>query len=53
LSHFIDSILPLAEVSMGQRVYVDVLAVAASFLRVLGLNIFLIQLIIGNRRSSK
>ena len=53
LSHFIDSILPLAEVSMGQRVYVDVLAVAASFLRVLGLNIFLIQLIIGSRGSSK
>ena len=53
LSHFIDSILPLAEVSMGQRVYVDVLAVVASFLRVLGLNIFLIQLIIGNRRSNK
>lgn len=53
LSHFIDSILPLAEANMGQRVYVDILAIAASLLRVLGLNVFLIQLIIGSRGSSK
>jgi len=53
LSHFIDSILPLAEASMSQRVYVNILATTAPFLRVLGLNVLLVQLIVDSRGLSK